>query len=108
MKYVGGAALGAAGSAADDNHVVRQRIRKGIGGTCREVSRWKGESHGWRDEGAMISRVGVTSVYVVNYGEIGNALGNSPAGKFQEFLPEGNGRPESRFGNQDFRQAAAG
>jgi Phage-related minor tail protein len=38
-------------------------------------------------EGAALSRVGVTSVYVVNFGEMSNAMNNPVTGKFQEFLP---------------------
>jgi hypothetical protein len=78
------AALGvaAAGTAWLGSNMIKGTIGKFLGG--------KASLAGGIAEGAMVSRVGVTSVYVVNFGEMGSALGNSPAGKFQEYLPGDN------------------
>ena len=109
LKDVGGVGLGAAGSAAVITAWYGSKLAKEFGGNIiGKFLGGKASLMGGVAEGAMLSRVGVTSVYVVNFGEMGNALGNSPAGKFQEFIPaEATAAPKAASGIKILGSAAA-
>lgn len=88
LKDVGGVGLGAAGAGTLIAGWYGSKLAKEFGGNIiGKFLGGKASLAGGVAEGAMLSRVGVTSVYVVNFGEMGNAMTGPIAGKFQEFLP---------------------
>ena len=77
---IAGLGVTAAGTAWLGSNLLKGTIGKFLGG--------KTSLAGGVAEGGALRQVGVTSVYVVNYGEIGNASAVPMGGKLQEFLPK--------------------